>query len=149
MKLKCKKKECNCRNKDNCPVVGKCLNKGVVYQAAVDRADGVVDTYIGMTANTFKERWTAHKSNFRTRNPKNATCLSRYIWKLQDDKIDHTVSWKIVSSAQPFNPVSGVCHLCVREKYFILFKPHLATINDRNEIAGHCLHKLGQLLKNS
>ena len=142
-------RECSCRKNNPCPVDGKCLNEGVVYQATVKREDGVVDNYIGLTAGSFKDRWTKHKSNFRTRNPKNATALSRYVWKLLDDKIDFEIDWKIVSKARPFNHVSGVCQLCIREKYFIVFKPHMATLNARNEIAGHCLHKHGQLLKKS
>ena len=121
----------------------------VVYQATVKRGDGVEDTYIGLTSTTFKERWSNHKSNFRTRNPKNACGLSRYIWKLQDDQIKYEVSWKIVSRAKKFNHVTGVCQLCIREKYFIMYKPKLATINDKNEIGGPCLHKRGQLLRNT
>ena len=129
-------RECSCRKNTPCPVDGKCLN------------EGVVDNYIGLTADSFKDRWTKHKSNFRTRNPKNATALSRYVWKLQDDKIGFEIDWKIVSKARPFNHVSGVCQLCIREKYFIVFKPHMATLNARNEVAGHCLHEHEQLLKN-
>ena len=126
------KKECSCRKTTPCPVEGKCLSEGVVYQATVIRDDGVTDNYIGLTAGTFKDRWTKHKSNFKTRNPKNATALSRYVWKLQDEKIKHHFEWRIVSRAKPFNHVSGVCNLCVREKYFIVFKPQMATINARN-----------------
>ena len=126
-----------------------CLQEGVVYQAKIERGDLKTDTYIGLTSTPFKDRWRNHKSNFKTRNPKNSTCLSKYIWNLQDQNIEHTVSWKIVSKAKPFNHVTGVCHLCIREKYFIIFKPEMATINDRNEIAGPCLHKHGKLLKKS
>ena len=132
-----------------CPVDGKCLTEGVVYQATLRRGDGVVDTYIGLTATSFKERWRNHISNFKTRNPKNATALSKHIWQLEDKTIEYEVSWKIVSRAKPFNHVTGVCHLCNREKYFIIFKPEMATLNERNEIAGPCLHKHSKLLKKS
>jgi hypothetical protein len=142
-------KGCNCRNKNLCPIPGKCLTEGVVYQALVKREDGVTDSYVGLTENSFKDRWTKHKSSFRTRNPKNASGLSRYIWNLMDEKIDYEIEWKIVSKAKPFDPGSGVCRLCVREKFFILFKPEMSTINSRNEIAGPCLHKASRLLKNS
>ena len=143
------RKTCNCRKKNECPVGNNCLQEGVVYQATIERGDQKTDTYIGLTSTPFKDRWRNHKSNFKTRNPKNSTCLSKYIWNLQDQNIEHTVSWKIVSKAKPFNHVTGVCHLCIREKYFIIFKPEMATINDRNEIAGPCLHKHGKLLKKS
>jgi hypothetical protein len=107
------------------------------------------DTYIGLTATSFKDRWRNHKSSFKTRNPKNSTKLSKYIWELQDQKVDHEISWKIVSRAKPFNPVSNTCNLCTREKYFIIFKPEMASINERNEIAGPCLHKHSRLLRKS
>ena len=90
-----------------------------------------------------------HKSNFKTRNPKNSTRLSKHIWKLEDENIGYDVSWKIVSRAKPYNHVTNTCQLCTREKFFIIFKPEMASINERNEIAGPCLHKHSKLLKKS
>ena len=74
-----KSRTCSCRNKAQCQVTGKCLEECVVYQTIVRRSDGVVDSYVGPTENSFKDRWTKHKLSFRTRNPKNASGLSRYI----------------------------------------------------------------------
>ena len=102
---------------------------------------------MGLTENSFKDRWTKHKSSFRTRNPKNASGLSRYIWNLEDQNIHYELEWKIISRAKPYDPASGVCRLCVREQYFIIVQPNMATINSRNEIAGPCLHKASRLLK--
>ena len=141
------RRKCSCRKKDMCPVNGKCLEESVVYQAVVKREDGLTDSYVGLTENSFKDRWTKHKSSFRTRNPKNASGLSRYIWNLEDQNIQYELEWKIISRAKPYDPASGVCRLCVREKYFIIFQPNMATINSRNEIAGPCLHKASRLLK--
>ena len=118
----------------------------IVYQAEVTREDNKVDTYVGLAATSFKDRYSNHTSSFRTRNPKNSTTLSKYIWGLQDQNIGYQVKWKILSSASPFNHVTNRCRLCVREKYFIIFQPEMATLNNRNEIAGHCLHKTSQLL---
>ena len=139
-------RSCNCRNKNQCPVGNKCLTNSVVYQAIVKRTDGVTDSYVGLTENTFKDRWTKHKSSFKTRNPKNASGLSKYIWKLDDERVDYSIEWKIISRAKPFDLGTGVCRLCIREKYFIIFKPNMATINSRSEIGGPCLHKASKLL---
>ena len=49
-------KTCNCRNKENCPVNGKCLKKEVIYRAKVTEENGNLHTYTGLTCNTFKER---------------------------------------------------------------------------------------------
>ena len=80
-------------------------------------------------------------------NPKNASDMSRYVWNLEDHIIGFGIKWNILSKAKPFDPASGVCRLCIREKYFIIFQPEMATINSRNEIAGPCLHKSRRLLK--
>ena len=55
---------CNCRVKNKCPVEGECLKQGVIYQAEVSRDDGIVDTYIGLAATSFKARWSNHCSSF-------------------------------------------------------------------------------------
>jgi hypothetical protein len=45
-----KPKECNCRSKSTCPLDGKCLTEGVVYQATVKGENNVNDqTYIGIS----------------------------------------------------------------------------------------------------
>ena len=139
---------CVC-TKFDCPVQGKCTQKGVVYNATITREDNIVDTYIGLSEPAFKERWSNHRSNFKTRNPKNATTLSKHIWDLDDKNIKYEIDWKIVSQAKAFNPVTGICHLCNREKFFILFKQEMASINERDEIAGPCQHKHNKLLKKS
>ena len=140
---------CNCRVKGNCPVGGQCLKSGVIYQAEVKSDNNKIETYIGLSATSFKDRYRNHTSSFRTRNPKNSTTLSKYVWGLQDANIGYEVKWKIISSAKPFNHVTNKCRLCVREKFFIIFQPEMATLNSKNEIAGFCLHKEAQLLKKS
>ena len=110
--------DCNCRNPNMCPVGGKCLTEGVIYQAIVTREDGIVDTYIGMTANSFKGRWRNHVSSFKTRNPNNSTALSRYIWDIQDKKIGYSLQWRLVSRGKPYNHVTDTCRLCIREKIY-------------------------------
>ena len=50
-------KDCNCRGgTKNCVLNGKCLSKGVVYKAEV-LSTGMTASYIGIAANSFKERY--------------------------------------------------------------------------------------------
>ena len=44
------------------------------------------------------------------------------------------VRWKIVKQAAPYNPTSKRCNLCLWEKYFIICKPTLASLNKPNEL---------------
>ena len=57
-------KSCNCRDKSACPVANKCLKSNVVYKATVVYEDKS-EHYIGMTENTFKTRYTLHKSSLK------------------------------------------------------------------------------------
>ena len=54
---------CNCRNKEACPLQNECMNKDIVYKATISTSN-TDDTkhYIGMTSNTFKERYRNHRS---------------------------------------------------------------------------------------
>ena len=71
-------KGCNCRDKAACPVANKCLKTNVVYKATVQH-DDKTEHYIGMTGNTFKTRYTLHKSSLRHSKNRNQTELSNLI----------------------------------------------------------------------
>ena len=49
---------CNCRNKHACPLQNNCMTKDIVCKATINTGN-TQDTkhYIGMTSNTFKERY--------------------------------------------------------------------------------------------
>ena len=40
----------------------------------------------------------------------------------------------------------GQCALCTVEKFHIIYKPELASLNLRNELGAHCTHKQSVLL---
>ena len=142
-------KDCNCRRGTTCPLNGKCQQKGVIYQATVTRNDdNKKDTYIGLTDNTFKTRYNGHTHSFRNENKRNATTLSQHIWNLKDNSINYSITWKIVSKGKSYSPSSKTCNLCLKEKYFIICKPEMATLNNRNELATGCRHKAKYLLCN-
>ena len=93
-------KTCNCRDHSKCPLDNKCLISGVIYQATVTRQDiGTDETYIGLTENTFKARYSAHMSNFKNENTRYSTTLSEYVWTLQDKKVPYNLKWKIISKS--------------------------------------------------
>ena len=57
---------CNCDNKNTCPLPKQCMTNNIIYKATVT-TNNTNDTkhYIGMTATTFKERYANHTSSFR------------------------------------------------------------------------------------
>jgi hypothetical protein len=56
---------CNCDNKNTCPLTKQCMTNNIIYKATVT-TNNTNDTkhYIGMTAPTFKERYANHASSF-------------------------------------------------------------------------------------
>ena len=76
-------KACNCRKPADCPLAGNCLKQSVVYQATVATEDNRPDqTYVGLTENSFKTRFTNHKASFNHLSKKLNTELSKHIWNL-------------------------------------------------------------------
>ena len=55
--------------------------------------------------------------------------------------IQHTITWKLIDRGKPYSPVHGVCNLCLKEKFYITYKPEMAEINRRSEIFNHSVHK--------
>ena len=139
------KKMCNCKQSQNCPVNGKCLDSSVIYRATINEDNGKVNTYTGLTCNDFKTRWGAHKHSFNNIDA-NQTTLSSYLHELKRKKVNFDLKWDIMDHAKPFNPVTGICALCTREKFYIAFKPAWATLNKRSEMYSSCRHKIRMLL---
>ena len=70
------------------------------------------------------------------------------VWKLKEANVNFQISWKILNHAVSYNPVSERCSLCLWEKYFIICRPELATLNRRNELVSSCQHARKYLLSN-
>ena len=136
-------RSCSCPKNATCPLDNKCLSENIVYQATV-KTNTQTDTYIGLCSTDFKKRLAVHKHSFISDD--NQTSLSKHIKKLKNTNTNYELSWKLVAKAKPFSPVSGTCNLCIKEKFYIFFKPEMATLNDRNEIYSNCRHKKPALL---
>ena len=66
--------------------------------------------------------------------------------ELKDGGVVHEVTWKVIDRAIPFSPVTGICALCPLEKYYILSKPNLGSINKRDKISTGYRHISSMLL---
>ena len=135
-------KTCNCRKNTVCPVDGNCLNESYIYQATVTRLDnGRVETYTGLTANTFKIRYNAHTCSFRNIGKRNETALSKHIWKLKESGVDHSLVWKLIEKRGSYTTATDTCNLCLTEKFYIIRKPVMATLNSSNALLSGCRHR--------
>ena len=131
---------CKCQDKTKCPLPGKCTTDQLVYRATVSSGTEV-ETYVGLTAGQFKDRYYGHNFDFENLDKKDSTKLSSYIWSLKHENKPYQIKWEVVTRAKPFSAVSGRCDLCTAEKFEILFNPQRATLNSRNELYSHCRHK--------
>ena len=128
------KRSCNCRKKETCPVEGKCLEEGIIYEATI-KSNSDEKKYIGLTQGSFKRRLY----NLRT-----ATELSKHIWDLRDRQEEFEISWKIIDRAHSYNGASNRCRLCLLEKFHILTRDDL--LNKRSELVSKCRHRRSHLI---
>ena len=140
---------CNCTGvMGPCPLDGKCLASSVIYRAEVKDSNENIQTYTGLTAGPFKKRYYSHRNSFNNRNSEHSTTLSSHIWSLQDKQENFNINWKVIDRARVFNPINRRCGLCTKEKYYIIFQPDGATLNQRSELYSTCRHRLRKLLAN-
>jgi len=92
-------------------------------------------------ATNFKERYRNHQTSFRHSKRRNETELSKYVWNLQDAKKPFKIRWKIVKKCKPYSNISKKWSLCLYEKFIIIFKKELCSLNRRNELASLCPHR--------
>ena len=131
---------CNCKEKNKCTLEGNCLIKNILYMATVETETNT-SSYIGMTGNSFKTRYYNHIKSFKNKRYKNETELSKYIWKLREKEVEHTITWKKLHQSNTCQRRSGLCNLCLKEMVEILLRQaKLSTqLNCRIEVST-CRH---------
>ena len=105
---------CNCRNRNNCPLDGKCLTKSTVYRAEVS-STSTNASYIGICEGPFKERFNNHTKSLRHRKYRLQTELSKLVWELKDKAENPTIKWSIETKTQPYKSGTRKCDLCDSE----------------------------------
>ena len=138
-------KDYNCRDRTACPVANKCLTTNVVYKATAKYEDKT-QYYVGMTENSFKTRYTQHKSLIKHTKNRNQTELSSLIWSLADKGTDYKLTWDIIDRARTYRPGKRTCNLCMSEKFHILVGTNL--INKKTELLNKCPHRRKFLVRN-
>ena len=111
---------CNCRNKRDCPLEGKCRTKCVIYKTSVCTTNGKTMPYYGCCAKEFKARYYSHKQGFKTSYKRYQTELLRLVRLLKDEGYIPVIKWSIVCKAKPYT--SGVVLptvLCRKTGYLV------------------------------
>ena len=95
-------------------------------------------TWRDLRWTNLKTRFAKHKTSFNNPSKRMSTELNKYVWSLKDSNINFRITWKILKQAITYNPSSKHCNLCHVGIYFIIFKPHLATLNSVDTLANLC-----------
>ena len=120
-------------------VASEYLKLSMVYQATITTEDNMpAQTYVGLTETPFKTRFANHKSSFNNPNKRLSAELSKHVRCLKKAGLTFKITWKFLKQTSPYNPVSSRCNLCLWDKYSIICRPELATLNKRNELATSC-----------
>ena len=78
-----KQYQCNCRNKNECPLENKYFTPRVIYEAEVITWNTSRKFYIEFSYTPFKEHYYNKKRGFRKRRYEKSIELSNFIWSLQ------------------------------------------------------------------
>ena len=103
--------------------------------------------YFGIAETSSKDCFRNHTRDFRRKKYVNSNELSKYMWKLKDEKITASIKWNIMSIVHG-TPKGGVCKLCLTEKFWLLkhFKDENLLIK-KSEFIRKCRHENKLLVK--
>ena len=144
---------CNCRNRNDCPLDGKCLSSKIVYSAEVTTETSPPiqprKVYVGICDTQFKTRYGNHEKSFRHRRYEKDMEFSKYIWELKDQNKNFEIKWSIYRKSCRYNQVAKSCNLCLMEKVLICnFKDKERLINKHVELVSKCQHENKFILLN-
>ena len=138
-------KECNCRNRGQCPMGNKCLTDNIVYEAEItSRPDNVVKDYRGLCSTSFKDRFRVHEEGFKFRRYAKGCELSKYVWDLKDNEKGYDIKWKILKKVNG-RLVGGACKLCTTETMLINGHSDKSRLLNKNSI-NKCVHETKYML---
>ena len=92
---------CNCTNKKQCSLNGKCLTKSIVQQVNITaNIPGYKEkVYLGASETTFKVRYGNHKKLFTKQHRVNDTELCKEYWKVKQKNGIQSIKQKVISHA--------------------------------------------------
>ena len=140
-------KPCNCRDKRNCPLQGRCRTPAVVYEATITTPEAV-KTYKGSTEPEFKQRFGKHTSDMKHAKQRKNTTLADYVWSQKEKNITPTVTWDIKQKSTPYRCGTRKCDICLTEKLEILNSDPSTSLNKKSEILNMCRHRAKFKLSN-
>ena len=138
-------RDCNCRNREQCPMDNKCLTKNIVYEAEItSHPDEVSKDYRGLCSTAFKDRYGVHKESFRNKVYSKGCELAKHVWNLKDSNKTFDLKWKILEKVNG-RLIGGQCKLCTTETMLINEHPNKGKLLNKNSVQ-KCRHECKYML---
>ena len=77
---------------------------------------------------------------FRNKNKHKSTELSKHIWELKGNNIQHQINCNRASRAQHYNDCTRKCDLCLTQKLIIAKADPSSPLKKRDELISECRH---------
>ena len=141
---------CNCRQKENCAMQGKCRRKNVLYKCTASTPTKPERVYIGISEDEWKKRYQNHTKSFPNKRYKNKTSLSSYVWKIKKETGQiPTLTMSIVKTVPAYSNTTKKCRLYLHAKLEILmYLDPEELLNKRSEIRSRYPHQRKYLFRN-
>ena len=104
--------------------------------------------YFGTAEGEFKLRYNNHIMSFRHKKRVNDTELSKYLWKLKEEKADYKLQRSMKAYTSQYKCGTIKCDLCLTEKIIIARSDRKKSLNKRTELVFKCKHRNKFLLSN-
>ena len=106
-----------------------------------------VQTYMGRTNPPWKSRRDNHTASFKNIGQRTDSGLSKYVWDLKGLKRGYKINWSLITKSSSYSPTLDICRSCLLLLMHLLMqKPHLGTLNVKDEFYAACRHKTPLLL---
>ena len=134
---------CDCRNKINCLLDGKCFTPNIIYEAQItlNQLNYKQKIYIETAETDFKHRSNNRKKSFNLEHYENDTELSKEYWTIKRKYFTPKVTWRIIRKCAPFNTSKRKCYLCLNEKLEIASNKGDNLLNNRSELISKFRHQ--------
>ena len=93
-----------------------------------------------LARRTLKSAITTTQHLLEIKTKKKSTELSKNIWELKDNNIQHNLKWCIASKARLYVCESRKCDLCSTEKLTIIKADPESLLNTHHELVSKCKH---------
>ena len=134
---------CNCRNKNNCPLDGKCLTPNIIYEAQItsNQLKYKQKIYIETTETDFKHRFNNHTKSFSLEHYENDTELSKEYWTIKRNHFTPKATWRIITKCATFSTTKRKYYLCLNENLEIASYKGDNLLNKRSDLINKCRHQ--------